>query len=153
MPLKKSINSLFAGFLCAILSLFTACEKHPKCWGDDKKKGVIIDELEINCPPAIHSSTYIVTSDSSYKNLFSLSCSLPEIDFNQVSLLGFFTSGSGCNTKYIREVIVHKTEPHFDYNVTIRNCGFCFESDVHFNWVTVPKLPEGWSVKFNFVAK
>ena len=39
-------------------------------------------------------------------------------------------------------------ELKYHYKVTVKSSGLCKVESINYNWVTVPKLPTGWSVTF-----
>lgn len=131
-------------------ALFSACSKSPKCWGDNKNKGIINSSIRIDCAP--DGEQFIISDDSTYVNLFPSSCNLPTIDFNTNSLLGLYAEG-GCELKFIREVSQLDNEKKYHYKVTVKSCGFCKKLAYSYNWVTVPKLPSGWTVTFEINEK
>src|SRR5690606_23551216 len=106
-PVPEKARNWFA---LAILSVtLISCLKSPKCWGDDRNKGIINNTVEIACFPATHQEKFIITSDSAYQRTFTDPtsglpvCTLPPIDFDVNSLLGIRTHGQ-CRVKVIREV-------------------------------------------------
>ncbi len=140
------------------LLLFNSCSKSPKCWGEDKNKGIIINSIRIDCEPTILKENYVITSDTAYQQIFTDTltgephCLLPTIDFNNYSLLGVRTTGQ-CEVKLIREVISLDDENKYHYKLTVKSCGLCKSMTYTDNWVTVPKLPSGWTVRFEIVEK
>jgi len=131
-----------------LTGIFTACSRSPECWGADKNKGIIIESVpNLNCFPVTDHSQYVITNDSMYRQAFTAGCNLPAIDFNTVTLLGMYTTG-GCEIKFIREVSMHKEESRYHYKVKVKECGLCKKLVFGYNWVTVPKLPDNWTVTF-----
>lgn len=141
-----------------IFGLSYSCSKSPKCWGNHKNKGIIESSIQIHCEPANYQENFIIENDSAYKQLFSysindpLNCELPTIDFKKYTLLGVNATGA-CEVKYIREVSQNDNEQKYHYKVTVKSCGACLKESYSFNWVTVPKLPEGWMVTFETEEK
>jgi hypothetical protein len=131
-----------------IISQLLSCGKSPKCWGEDKNKGIIISSVEIQCFPSVHRDDYVIDSDSAFYTIFDTFCPLPTIDFSKETLLGSMFFLSGCESKFIREVTIHETEPRFVYRLTARSCGFCFSGMSNISWVRVSKLPKDWTVTF-----
>lgn len=149
---KYSTSKLGLGVF--ILILFTTCIKGPRCWGENKNKGIIKSEVtDIPFPSDIIGSSigakYIISSEIEFKKLFdSIDYSkLPTIDFNSFTLLGKYETG-GCYTKVIREVTDIPKEKKYLYKIKIRNCGACKRGSVLFNFVLVPKLPSDYTVTF-----
>ena len=143
-----------------MVGIFASCSKSPKCRGDNKNTGIIENSIRIDCEPAsgqgttpgTANRTFLIKNDSIYEQVFSNQCLLPEIDFSNSSLLGLFTT-SQCKSKYIREVVQNEENQAYDYNILVKNCGTCKKSGLSYNWVTVPKIPDGWDVSFNFEIK
>ena len=135
------------------IGLFSNCSKNLKCSGDNQENGIIANSLKISCTPMTGLKTLIIEDDSTFKTYFSnittgqLLCTLPEIDFDAFTLLGQYTTG-GCEVIYIREVSKHDDIMKYHYKVTVKECGSCMKESYSFNWVTVPKLPDGWNVTF-----
>ncbi len=135
-----------------------SCSKSPKCWGNNKNEGIIQGSVRIDCEPLQGEQNYIIKDDSAYIQTFTdqitnqLSCTLPSIDFTTKSLLGLFATG-GCEVKYIREVTSIDNESKYHYKVTVKSCGTCQKESYSYNWVTVPKIPEGWDVTFEIENK
>lgn len=144
---KLAIIIFFAG----LLTLLTTCSKSPECWGNDKNKGIINNSVDIRCEPS-GGEQFIVTNDSIYRLTFSTSCTLPTIDFNSKTLLGLYADG-GCELKFIREVSQLDSENKYHYKVIVKSCGACQSLGYSYNWVTVPKLPSGWTVTFEVIEK
>lgn len=156
---KKQSNFFRITFLCVVFSLsFTSCSKNPKCWGEDKNKGIIVNAIRIECSPEVLQDGYLITSDSAYQKIFTnpvsgkVDCSLPSIDFALNSLLGYTVSGQ-CEIKMIREVTNQPDQSKYHYKLIINNCGLCKKLVYADNWVIVPKLPVGWNVTFEIKEK
>lgn len=134
-----------------ILLVFSfACSKSPKCWGDDKNKGEIIERVKL--PGCFVQSTLndgdFIIRDSSDLAIFE-DC-LPEgfeIDFEKYSMLGRQTEFQ-CNAKFIREVKIDHNTKEYNYSITIKECGVCKSLGVSDNLVLVPTVPLDYSVKF-----
>ncbi|MFH1297041.1 MAG: hypothetical protein ABIJ04_07190 [Bacteroidota bacterium] len=135
------------------LGLASNCSKDPKCSGEDKNLGIINSSILIACEPRISKQSFIIDNDSIFQQTFSdpltgqLQCALPTIDFNSFTVLGLYADGQ-CEVKFIREVIQLQNENQYYYKVIVKECGACKKLDCSYNWVAVPKLPNGWSVIF-----
>ncbi len=151
---KNSLNnpSLINHLFLFVIVFTFGCSKSPKCWGDDKDKGIIEKSISITreprCLPKFHQDNYVITNDSAYIETFPTDCDLESIDFNKYSLLGQFASG-GCKVKFIREVIQNKN--YYHYKLTVKNCGTCKSLAFSYNWVLVPKIPKGWNITFELL--
>ena len=144
-------------YLILVGSLF-ACSKSPKCWGDDKNKGIIKESIQINGFPNTTADNYVVDSNIEYVELFTdttggiMIDNLPDIDFNENTLLGIEVNGQ-CNIKLISEVTSKAEDNTYLYKIIIKSCGLCKSAIYKINWITVPKLPNGWNVTFETVDK
>lgn len=141
-----------------IAGLLSSCGKSPRCWGDDKNKGIINSTELISCEPVLFQENYVITSDSVYQQTFAdiltgqPNCVLPSIDFSTHTLLGVRATGQ-CELKAIREVTKMDNEKKYHFKVTVISCGICKKLSYKDNWVTVPKLPDGWTVTFEIEEK
>ena len=150
---KQSI--IISSLLIIIVAIIsTSCSKSPKCWGNNKTKGIIESSILIDCEPLTGEENFVIQNDSAYFYTFNdsinekISCNdLPAIDFSTQSLLGLYATG-GCEVKYIREVTSFDNEKKYHYKVTVKSCGACMREVYSFNWITVPKIPEGFIVTF-----
>jgi len=140
-------------FVIIVLSVALAkCSRGPKCWGDDKNEGIIQEEIGLTCVDIVSQTEFVITNDSQLLSTFKGACTPPTIDFNVHSLLGLYTTGK-CEVKYIREVIRKEEERKYEYTVTLKQCGLCKRAALSYNWVIVPKLPNGWTVDFKIKKK
>jgi hypothetical protein len=147
--MNNKLKVIFRLSLYIILGLSLSCSKSPKCWGEDANKGIINKSFnsDIKCLPKTTQSEFIILDKAAFLQTFDSSCSLSNIDFNTESLLGLLANG-GCKVKFIREVTKIESENKYHYKVTVNDCGTCKTSVFSYNWVTVPKLPNGWTVTF-----
>jgi len=153
--LRKNNHIIIWTTLLLFIATYS-CSKNPRCWGDNKEKGIIENSVIVKCEPAASQDNYIINDDSTFQQLFTSNttpiCEVPVIDFTNYTLLGLFTTG-GCETKYIREVTKIENENKYHYKVTVKSCGYCKVESYSYNWVTVPKLPNGWTVTFEVKNK
>ena len=156
--MQKSIFSVFIGGLFIIFifaGLLGSCSKSPKCWGDNKNEGIINGFLRIDYSPTVQQEHYVITSDSVYQQTFGVVAAggeLPYIDFSKQTLLGARATGQ-CKVKVIREVSSISKENKYHYKIKVKSCGLCKKMAYIDNWVTVPKLPNGWTVTFEIQEK
>jgi hypothetical protein len=136
--------AIFFSFLA--LLVFNGCIGGPRCIGDDKQLGAINSQPLISCQPSA-GEEFVIAHDSIYRKLFP-GCQLPHIDFSSETLIGLYTTSTGCDNKVKREVRVDNEHKEYLYTVTITECGLCKPLYMDYNWVTVPRLPEGWVVRF-----
>lgn len=128
------------------------CSRSPRCWGEDKNNGIIEEEIGQTCVDLVNQTEFIITNDSQLVNAFVGGCTPPSIDFNNHTILGLYTTGK-CEVKYIREVIRNEEDKKYEYTVTLKQCGLCKRAALSYNWVIVPKLPNGWTVDFKIKEK
>lgn len=139
--------------LLCIALLMSACGKSPFCWGEDKNEGIIEQQIDLPCT-LIQNNEAVIDSDSAYATIRASDpqCKAPEIDFQKHTLLGLYATG-GCAMKLKRKVTIDEGERQYVYHVMARDCGICQKMVVAFNWVLVPKLPAGWTVRFELETK
>jgi len=158
-----------AGSFIIILfvSMLTDCVKDkPDQWPDTNEiSGIVSKALyesdhEKPCyGPSFLSlpqgTEYIISSQAVYDTIFfstiddGLPCIKETIDFDRYSILGLRTQGTGCSRTYHRKIVENEAKKVYEYLVTIRECGFCEPLETNYNWVLVPRLPEGWRVQFS----
>ena len=143
--------------LLIVLIFLSNCSASPICWGKDKNKGIIESSTDFElCNCEFDEKEYLIDSDAlldslfNIENLQSYQCEKPDIDFTKYTLLGQYASG-GCEVKYIREVEKDENNKQYVYTIKVRDCGTCKRMRVNWNWVLVPKLPNGWTVKFEVI--
>jgi hypothetical protein len=157
----KSKVSLFLALL--IFGIINSCSKSPACWGDDENKGIIEKYYNVYdfpmCVEAYVSENekLVIKSSSELLNITDSNCynlpeagyssTSPDIDYNEYSLVGFWTTGQ-CETKFIREVIKNETDKIYTYKIKVKDCGSCKSERYDANLVLVPKIPDGFIVDF-----
>jgi hypothetical protein len=132
-----------------LILLLSACLKGPLCNDKDKNEGIIEQSLMIHCEPITGQTEFIIDNDSIYQQTFDtlMNCTLPAINFNEYTLLGLYAEGQ-CEIRFDREVKRLEDEQFYLYKVIVHDCGLCKSLIYSYNWVTVPKLPAGWTVTF-----
>ncbi len=137
------------------------CEKPPICiGGKDENGGIIVSEFDFgDCfnQYSVPANEWVITNDSLYQLLKTAlekypkdgcdTTHLPPIDFSKYTLLGKRTEG-GCRLYNKRKVIDDKVNKQYIYEIKVKQCGICKRLVTNMNWVLVPKLPPGYSVKF-----
>ena len=119
----------------------------PQCFGTVGGKDSILP-LE---------DSYVINDDSSYQLLKTILISnqtcdsiiMPYIDFSIRTLLGLFTDGGGCKICFNKKVLKDMTNKIYTYNIKIIELGRCDKRRTSMNWITIPKIPQGYSVQFN----
>lgn len=158
------MKSNFLFYIALIFfGIINSCSKSPECRGDDENKGIIEKYYNVHDFPMCietyvneHETLIVISSvellsitDSNCYNLPEAGYSLypPEIDFNQYSLLGFWSTGQ-CEANFIREIIKNETDKKYTYTITVKDCGTCKSMRYDANLVLVPKIPDGYVVDF-----
>lgn len=158
MQKMNNMKTLHQLLIIVTILNFISCSKSPKCWGDDKNKGIIINSVDISCLPSTEENQILIMDDSTYQSTFQdlltgeIGCELPAIDFSTESLLGFYGSGN-CNIKFKREVTRDENSSQYIYKLTVIDCGLCKSLGFAYNWITVPALPNGWTVTYELEEK
>ena len=153
---KGQLYTILLLITILVVGISFSCSKSPKCWGDDKNKGIIESSVRIDCEPISRQQEYIINDDSTFLQTFTdtiteqLNCTLPVIDFNNYSLLGFFADGQ-CEVKFIKEVSRQEQQEKYHYKLVVKSCGACKSYAYSYNWVSVPKIPDNWTVTFKKV--
>lgn len=70
------------------------------------------------------------------------------VDFNQHSLLAKFTKTIGCNAGMERNLSIDNSNKLYTYTIKIKKCTGCNTQITSSNWIVVPKIPDGYTVKF-----
>ena len=141
-----------------LLGLVVGCEKPLLCIGlKNKNSGIIVSDLDIGkylWPDQLPQDEYIITNDSVYAELLELipndrrDDKIPAVDFEKHTVLGKYASGGGCDIAFHRNVEKNNRRKMYVYTIKVKTCGFCEKLGMSMNWVLVPKLPEGYTVKF-----
>jgi len=139
--MKKNLTILFLLTLLTLLTTF--CKR--ECKQDDQNNGIIAEYLKL-IPVSTPENGVIISDSTAFANMFPHETLT--IDFNNYSLLGLYVTDGGCHRSITREVTKLDTEKQYHYKVTLNSCGICKKLFYDFNWVTVPKLPDGWTVTF-----
>jgi len=145
-------------FLFFVLALFvlTSCNKEVLCIDQqDENKGDIVENMEFGCFFSLPNDqleirtqeAYTTFSESIVNNTQGMACNFPSIDFEKNSLIGVTTKGTGCSRSYLRSFSESDNNTYL-YKVTVRECGQCEPLETNNNLILVPKLKEGWTVKF-----
>ena len=135
------LNSLVLAFVCLVIS----CAK---------SNDIAITDLQpLEMPDCFNPKQFEVVIDDvpTYNSLIEITCQgqqLPYIKFGQQTLLGNQTSVAGCTAFYTRTLTADSEAKLYIYHITVNAEGSCEKILSHKNWVLVPKLPEGYTVKF-----
>jgi len=143
----KKLWIVFVAFAVLILS----CTKDEEpCEAIIENSGIIVASVNISsCEQPFYQGSFVIRTNAEYDELLSTNnpCDRPFIDFSSLSLLGryAYTANTG---SYFRNVEIDTAHSRYVYTITVENCGSCNCLSENMNWVTVPKLPEEWTVKF-----
>ncbi len=136
----------------------TLPEKKP-CDSPSSISGIIVSAFSFgDCfsDYMVENKDYVITNDSQYKalkiqrsdNSSCANATYPVIDFTKYTLLGKYATGGGCSIGYARNVSRDDAAKTYTYTVHVKGCGECAMAGISNNWVLVPRLPDGYTVKF-----
>ena len=117
------------------------------------------EEIGIASCMYLDNESYVIDDTTSYHALLnngiidSIVCAdytLPPIDFSRKTLLGHYSSISGCNAFYERELLANPKDKTYTYSIQVTSEKTCSEPSIieHYNWIVVPKIPEAYNVDF-----
>ena len=132
-----------------------SCSKSPKCWGEDKNNGDIIESYSLpSCYylPIQEDGSFLARSEDDIDTLDGCTSSPLQIDFSKYSLIGFSTEFQ-CEAKIIREVQIDHKNKQCSYSITINECGLCKSMGFSDNLVLIPALPQDYFVVFKVEHK
>ena len=147
---------LLATILCSLLG----CGKNKKCNQDDTFSGIVLQQLNISEGVANDkiarvgfSSGLLIVNDSVYRATFYQPTNLPAIDFTQYDLLG--NAGGGyCKISFHKELTADSAAKNYHYRLIVYSCSTYHPKGCSsYNWVLVPKLPQGWTVTFEVIKE
>ena len=101
-------------------------------------------------------SEFVINTQEEYQNLSDyindyISCenfTLPELDFSKITLLGKYTSGSGCSVDFLKRVYKFDSNKTIIYQIEVAATGECDMFVESMNWITISKVPSDYKVKF-----
>lgn len=146
--------------LTIVSFVFFGCGKNKKCNQDDTFSGIVLQQLDIPGGVPNHtiagvgfSSGFLITNDSVYKAAFYQPANLPVIDFTQYDVLGNH-GGGYCKISFHKEVTADSAAKNYHYRLFVYSCSTYFQKGCSiYNWVVVPKLPQGWTVTFEVIKE
>jgi len=110
------------------------CEKHP------------VREYRIE-----DQSAFKILLDGFMESEICESFTVPELDFNEVSVLGFETLSSFCENDYSFNVDAKPEESIYEYTVNVRLNAECTELERRMHWISLPKIPSDYQIEFRQV--
>lgn len=129
------------------------------CSSCNKDNLIIIEGLStINIADCmlLPQQEYVVSDTASYNALLlhrdsTDECSsyvLPPIDFSQKTLLGKQTIVDGCTASYTYTILADPEKRVYHYQVKAVPGGNCHNEIRNMNWITIPRLPDNYTVQF-----
>lgn len=153
---KQNMRHLF--FFAAVIFLF-GCGKNKKCNQADTFSGIVLEQLLIagetnsNSTRVGFTSGFLIRNDSVYRTAFYNPSNLPSIDFAQYDLLGNYGNGY-CKISFHKEVTADSAAKNYHYRLFVYHCSTYHQKGCSsYNWVLVPKLPQGWTVTFEVIKE
>lgn len=141
-------------FAMILFILTVSCNKSKNCSGVSENKGIIVNSVIVgSCFADFEDKTFVINSQAKLDSFYLISeqnghtCSKPEIDFAQYTLLVQYASGQ-CEMDITREVIKDTSQQQYVYTVEVKECGSCENLIFSLNGVLTPKLPSDWTVRF-----
>ncbi|MCF8303005.1 MAG: hypothetical protein K9I94_07000 [Bacteroidales bacterium] len=152
----------FLSVIFVLLVALTGCQKDDESSLADSIGGERIHADYLDFGKCFYASSnydsVVIQNESAYKALEdslrannSKDCSdasLPNVNFNDYTLIGKWTGASGCSAEYEREVIKDNTKNIYLYKITVKSYGLCQMLISNMNWALIPKVPPGWKVEF-----
>lgn len=134
------------------LVLSSACKK-------DSIKIEGVEQLEVPFCDAHPLSKYRVEDQSSFNILLegfidNNICELftvPQLDFDEISVLGFETFTNTCDNDYSYSVDAKPEEFIYEFKVNVRISNECTEEERRMHWISLPKIPADYMVEFRQV--
>lgn len=134
-----------------ILISVSGC-KSKQCKQENTISGMIVKTMDLKKggdAGSVVPGEWVIQHDTTYIQCFdSIMDTLPAIDFNQYTLLGFYSDQS-CESSYDRNVRFDNATQTYIYTLTVYECKSGGSGCPDNNWVLVPKLPLNWKVDFD----
>ncbi len=147
-------------YIILFILFIAGCSEEKDCLDYSGNSGLIIEEIAMGeCYSYLVDGNYLIKDTVAYKRLPSftddsiqveLGCagnpSRPDLDFDEIMLLGTRTSVEGCIVSYMRNVTYDSTEHVLYYTIDVHSCGDCGLLRHNMNWVSVPSIEEADSL-------
>jgi len=144
----------------AILLTLQACNKNCSEVNSDISGGIVKTYDFGNCLIYAQLDSHrVISTDTgwiTYKTKYLGNCNpagLENIDFSQNMLVGYKVTEFGCNLGMHRKLIVDETAKTYTYQVRVEVCGGCNSRLSSPNWVLMPQLPPGYTMRFETVRE
>lgn len=139
-------------YFLLLLLLFAACEEEARIFKLDLPE-LAFSYAYINCYPY---DSFVINSDSAYqtfqeenKDVFCTEDYFPKINFTEKTLLGVVKGDTGCNIALqYWNIYIDKTAKKYVFQTILESEGDCMILDRVRFWITVPKLPDDYTVEF-----
>lgn len=130
--------------------------------GCNKDNLIVIEGLSTiniaNCM-VLPQQDFVVSDTASYNALLAQrlntsecnSYQLPPIDFSQKTLLGKQTTLQGCSGSYTYNILANPEKRVYHYQIKAVAAGNCHDEIKNMNWITIPRLPDNYTVQFDIV--
>jgi hypothetical protein len=109
--------------------------------------------------PYEHTITdeFVIRSQEEYTMLTQYLSTVPNctdftlspIDFSEKTLLGMYTTGTGCTIEFERHVYRDDDAKTITYVITVIEEGNCEMLGMSMNWITIPTVPQEYAVVFD----
>ena len=140
-------RSVWAISVALTAFLWTSCCQNP----GNTNSGEIIAVIDNDCIEWLDDETMVIRDDSTLNTILRESCrSYIDVDFSQKSVLAYSRSG-GCVIYFERVVSRDTTTRTVKYSLSMEECGWCKVLRTDYNMVTVPFIPEDYTVTFDQV--
>lgn len=127
-----------------------------KLFSQDNGQEIIpCQEIKIMCSQ-VHPSENVIRNNVEYQKLLNVrsphpdcgSYTLPEIDFNQYTLLGIDLYLGGCKEPAFTHSLMKLPDGNYKFIVNIKEYGYCKMGFSQSIWCLIPKIDETVSVEF-----
>lgn len=139
-------------YFLLLLLLFAACEEEPESFKLDLPE-LTFSDISIRCYPT--SPSAIIDSDSAYQAFQDenngnncADSSYPQIDFTMNTLLGVSRSAACRIGDRYWNVYIDETANKYVFQAISEGEGNCYMLALDRFWITVPKLPDDYTVEF-----
>ena len=133
-------------------------------WSCKQYDYIDIEGVEIISLPAclaFNEASYIAQNDTEMNTLLrqaynSIACDylplaylkVPDISFEERSLLAQRTRLAACSVFYEYEVKADVKSRRYIYNIYARKNGDCSQTHEQYHWISLPKIPQNYTVSF-----
>ena len=76
-------------------------------------------------------------------------CTMSGFDFSKRTIIGNGVNGGGCSSKIEKNVRRNDATKEYIYTIKATWCGNCEMAIGSYEWISVPKIPADYTIKFN----